>query len=571
MGGRCLEKLPHSCGTNSGLQVFAREEDDTVDGYCFSCGSPVRHPYGEEKKAGEIPKPKEKTPEEIAAEIAEVSGYPTVELPSRKLRKETLEYFGVKIALSEKDGKTPLERYYPAKLDGKITGYKVKTVIGKKMWAIGSLKGVDFFGWDQAIASGSKKLIVTTGEDDAVALRRAIEMHTPHEYKDTMPAVVSCVHGDGSAKADFIRMKPKINMYFKEVILAFDMDESGQEAASEVSKIMPYVTVAALPAKDANEAVKEGKSKALYNACVFNSTRKLNTSIIFGEDVHAAAREPAKWGELSWPWQTLQELTRGIRYGETYFIGAGVKMGKSELLNAIAAHFIMKNNQKVFLAKPEESINKTYKLLAGKLVGRVFHDPKREFDYKAYDEAGEILKGQLGMLDLYQHMSWEALKAHIIEAVDWGAKVVMIDPITNLTNGMDSGDANVKLQEIAQDLSAMAKDLNIAIFIFCHLKAPEGNLSKDVREKKYKQGEYMSLGNCPHELGGDILSAQFAGSRAMMRSCNYMIGLEGNKDDTLPDHLRVRRKLRILEDREFGETGGPLLTFDRETTFYREV
>ena len=55
-----------------------------------------------------------------------------------------------------------------------------------------------------------------------------------------------------------------------------------------------------------------------------------------------AAREPAKWGELSWPWQTLQELTRGIRYGETYFIGAGVKMGKSELLNAIAAHFIMK-------------------------------------------------------------------------------------------------------------------------------------------------------------------------------------------------------------------------------------
>ena len=42
----------------------------------------------------------------------------------------------------------------------------------------------------------------------------------------------------------------------------------------------------------------------------------------------------------------------------------------------------------------------------------------------------------------------------------------MIDPITNLTNGMDSGDANVKLQEIAQDLSAMAKDLNIAIFIF---------------------------------------------------------------------------------------------------------
>jgi hypothetical protein len=34
--GECLVKLPHSCGSRSGLQVFEKE-DGTVDGYCFSC------------------------------------------------------------------------------------------------------------------------------------------------------------------------------------------------------------------------------------------------------------------------------------------------------------------------------------------------------------------------------------------------------------------------------------------------------------------------------------------------------------------------------------------------------
>jgi twinkle protein len=247
-------------------------------------------------------------------------------------------------------------------------------------------------------------------------------------------------------------------------------------------------------------------------------------------------------------------------------------MGKSELLNALAAHFIMHNDIKVFMAKPEESNVKTVKLLAGKIVGKVFHDPKVPFDEHAFEVAGQILRDRdaIAMLDLYQHMGWDGLKAHIIEAAEWGAKAVFIDPITNLTNGMQSDQANVKLQEIAQELSAMAKDHEIAIFIFCHLKAPEGNINKDARLRKYSEHNYVGLGNCPHELGGDVLSSQFAGSRAMMRSCNYMIGIEGNKDRELEEHVRNRRHLTLLEDREFGESGSVELVWDRATTLFRE-
>src|SRR5690606_27082703 len=229
--------------------------------------------------------------------------------------------------------------------------------------------------------------------------------------------------------------------------------------------------------KDAQECLQKGARKAAYKAVTFNFTEVKNTKLVFSTDLHEEGRKEPEWGDLTWPWDHLNQTTRGIRFGETIYIGAGVKTGKSEVVNALAAHFIKEHDCKLFMAKPEESNVKSYKLLAGKVVGKVFHDPKREFDYEAYDLAGQVLQDKVAMVNLYQHLGWETLKSDIISAVEWGAKAVFIDPITNLTNGENAGDANSKLQEVAQELSAMAMDHNIVIFIFCHLKAPEGNIS----------------------------------------------------------------------------------------------
>ena len=164
----CLDKLPHSCGTRKGLQVFARE-DGTVDGYCFSCKTVVSHPYGEETKVKDLPEPKVKTDEEIQEEINEISSYPSVDLPNKKLRGRTLAKFGVVVALSEEDGATPDFVCYPYSKEGKLVGYKIKRVKDKVIWSVGSLKGCDLFGWEQALKSGASRLIITEGEDDAMA------------------------------------------------------------------------------------------------------------------------------------------------------------------------------------------------------------------------------------------------------------------------------------------------------------------------------------------------------------------------------------------------------------------
>lgn len=570
--GQTLVKIGHECGTRDGLQVFERE-DGGVDGYCYSCKTYVRHPFGDERNVKDIPVKQriKKTREEIEAEIAEIKEYPVVDLKDRKLRKDVLEHFGTKVAVSEEDGVTPRLVYHPYTRDGQLVAYKVILLENKRMWTIGDQSNVDLFGWEQAKKSGADRLIITEGEFDAEALTRIFEIYTQKQYEDFIPAIVSLPHGAGCAVKDISRALPEIRRFFKKVSLCFDQDDAGRRAVEEVCKIAPDFTDITLPAKDANECLKNGQGKAAHKAAQWKAAKPKNTKLIFGEDLHEEARQPAAYGELTWPWDHLNKKTRGIRLGETIYIGAGVKMGKSELLNMLGAHFVKEHGVKVFMAKPEEANNKTYKLMCGKIAKKVFHDPEREFDFDAYDRAGEVLKGHLAMVNLYQHLGWETLKADIIAAAAWGAKVVFIDPITNLTNGMPAAEANVKLQEIAQEAAAMALDLNIVIFLFCHLKEPEGNISLEQRVKKYKDGKYIGLGNCPHELGGSIASAQFAGSRAMMRSCNLMLGLEGNKDPELDKMQRNMRNLRLLEDREFGGTGNFPLYWNENTTIFEEA
>lgn len=542
----CVEKLPHSCGTDRGLQVF-QQEDGSYNGHCFSCGMHVPDPYKE--RPDYKPEVRVKTEEDIKAELQEIRKLKAIELPERMLKKESLEHFGVRIGFSEQDGKTPMLAAFPYRVDKNVTGAKMATLSKpKKVWSVGKMKGVDLFGWKEAVATGDKRLYITEGEFDCVALWQVIRENNKGEYAGNIPAVVSIPHGAASAARDIGRVLQKIKQHFKEIVLVFDMDEAGRKASEEVCKILPEAMSAELPAKDANECLIEGYKKALFNAVRFKAVKPKNSRIVDAESLHEEAKEAAEFG-VSWPWQYVTDKTRGIRKGETIYIGAAQKMGKSEVVNAIGAHLIKEHGWTVLMAKPEEANKKTYKLMCGKAVGKVFHDPNIQFDYDAYDRAGELLRGKLKLINIYQHLGWETLKADIVFAATNGADAVFIDPITNLTNGMNAADANTKLQEVAQELSAMAKDLNIVIFIFCHLRNKEGGKS--------------------HDRGGEVLTSEFAGSRAMGRSCNYMFGIEGNKDPELPEEQRNVRTLVLLDDREFGEVGRCQLQWQKHTGMFR--
>lgn len=551
----CVEKLPHDCSpdkhSSDGLQVF-QAEDGSFNGYCFSCGTFVSNPYLD-KPVGFKPNFKVKSKEEVDAELNDISEhYQTVALDDRKLTKDSLLHFGIKVGLSERDGCTPVTHYYPYKDDrGTLLGYKVRLVAEKNFWAIGSTKGARLFGWQEALSAGSSTLFITEGELDAVALYQALVANQKGtKWESYTPAVVSLANGAGSAKAAIADNLSLINSNFKKVVLVFDNDKAGKEASEAVLQILPTALSVTIPGKDANDCVISGRSKALCNAVLFKAEVAKNTRLVLASSLHERARKQAEWG-VSWPWKQLTELTRGIRLGETYYLGSGVKMGKSEVVNALAAHLIEHHKWKVLLAKPEEHNDKSYKLLAGKIAQKIFHDPKIKFDDEAYDRAGKVIEDNAIFIDLYQHMGWETLQTDIRVAATLGVKAVFIDPITNLVSGISAAEQNTRLELISKELSSMAKDLNIVVFIFCHLRAPDN-------------GD-------PHERGGKVLSHQFAGSRAMMRSCNMMIGIEGNKDPSLEPEKRNIRKLVILEDREFGVTGEVGLYWNERNGVFSET
>ena len=50
-----------------------------------------------------------------------------------------------------------------------------------------------------------------------------------------------------------------------------------------------------------------------------------------------------------------------------------------------------------------------------------------------------------------------------------------------------------------------------------------------------------------------------------------MIGIEGNKDPDLPLEERNIRKIVMLEDREFGESGYFRLYWDHKTGLFNEI
>lgn len=546
-----VEKLPHSCGSRDGLQVWV-DENGKYDGYCFSCKQFVANPY-EHHSPGHTPNVRFKSEEEIQRQMEEASSLPVRNLPSRKLKDTYLEYFGIKVGVSQMDGETPETVYFPyTNEDSELIGYKVRLLDPKRMWAIGTTRDSAPFGWEQAKRAHGKKLFITEGEFDAVALFQILkEKNKTTQYADNNPPVISLPAGVDSVTKCLGKYRSEIERYFKEIVLVFDQDAPGQTAIQEALKLFPHAQVVnTLPEKDLNDCLIKGRSKAAHDALVFKASAPKNTRIINGKSLHEKAKKPPEWG-LPWPFPGINHVTRGIRTGETIYLGAGAKMGKSELVDQLAAYFIEAFGWKVFLVKPEQPNEESYKRILSKIARHNFVDPTVEFDEEAFDEAGEKVGDSLELLDLYQHVGWETLEKDIRAAAASGCKAVFIDPITNLTNGMDAATANTKLQEIAQNLSALALDLDVVIFIFCHLRNPDGGPD--------------------HSNGGKVLASQFAGSRAMARSCHLMLGLEGNKDPDLSEEERNIRHLVALENRVTGETGRWPLYWNKQTTVFKEM
>src|SRR3546814_5586568 len=88
--------------------------------------------------------------------------------------------------------------------------------------------------------------------------------------------------------------------------------------------------------KDARSALMAGDGKAITNA-FFNAEELKPDGIFTVADLRAAALQPVEWG-IPWWSPTLTKWTFGRRWGETYLLGEGAGVGKTNFCTRKEEH-----------------------------------------------------------------------------------------------------------------------------------------------------------------------------------------------------------------------------------------
>lgn len=521
--------------------------------------------------------------------MEDVSKYPTLAIPERFISKATAEHFGIKTAVSPKDGKTHVAHYFPYTIDGEIVGYKKRDLTVPKVapyhfTTIGFQSAkCDLFGTTAANKTGGKKLWVTEGEYDCAATWEVLK----NKYPQGNPNVVSISNGTANAVQNLGQKQNQATVKkYSECILVFDADKAtqeerekqkimkGKDAVSAVYSLMPDIQVAALPDEyDPIDMIREGMAEQLYWACM-KPVQYTPDGFIKYETFKEKASELPKLGK-PWPWPSMTKLSLGRRTGEGHYIGAGVKIGKSEFVNQLSEYVIKTEGGRIALFKFEEEPEVTCKKVAGKIYGKDFTNPEKVifiqedgvltdiygkeiydttrgyFDQETLTKAVNEVGDNVIYYNNYGACSWDVVKGAIRHAVlVEGVTDVVLDPISRMVAGVSAAEANTLLERFADELSKMAKDLGFIYYCFCHLKSPDSGP--------------------PHERGGKVQSHQFTGSRAMMRSTYYMWGIERNKDPDITSKERNTSTIVLLEDRKYGRSGYFKVYYDQDTGEYLE-
>jgi twinkle protein len=521
LSGSCIERLHHddpSCkAEGDSLQVFLNV-DGTYSGFCYhhECLRFVADPY----KDGSPPDPKKvvlKSPEEVQEEIDEVRSCTYLPNAYRKIPVAYWREAGVRLTLSEYDGRTPYGIAHPYTIGTALVGYKIKLFErnekGKRpQWSIGETRGADPYNWHKAKKIGGQILYITEGEEDCISLRYILRIgNVGTKYEDNDYAVVSLPNGAGSV-AVLGRFAEEISERWEKVVFVFDDDDSGRKASREGKKYLPDAYEAKLPEKDATECVKTGKLKAAREAVVFRAAKKAPSEVRKLSSIIDQALEVVEMGK-SFPWPMVTKSLYGQRRPSLIGLGAGTGIGKTTILHELAAWNAKKHGWRTLNIYMEETNEESLRYICGKVDNVPYNTPELEYDKEQLRRTAMNLDPYIDLWDPDNNgapeETWESIK-RTIRRVGNDYDEVFVDNITTLSEGLDGADKNNFIAKVAKEAADLSLKFNLQFILVSHLNSPP------------KQAR-------PHENGGIVMENQFTGSRGMQRYCTTMLGFERNK------------------------------------------
>ena len=497
-----------NCGSRDANGVY-----DDGHSYCYSCESYTNKTQSDSKtiKLSEISK-QDRTFKKTILPKGQVKS-----LRHRSLTEETCRKFGY---LTSSNG-NELAAYRDK--TGVVVAYKVRTQ-DKKFTIAGNADKMQLFG--QHLWNKGKKLVITEGEIDAMTVSQI----QGHKW-----ATVSLPNGCGAAKRAIQNNWDYVNN-FEEVILMFDMDEQGQKASQEVAELLPVgkTKIARLPLKDANECLLKGKADEVINA-IFQAKEFRPDGIVAANDLRSCITVDETASSIDYPYERLNEVTKGLRIGELVCITAGSGIGKSTMVREIAYHLHSIKKQKIGMIMLEESNKRTVLGLLGIHLNKNICVNRSQADddelYKAFDEVFEedqpvYLYDHFGSTDVELICSRITFMAKALDV-----KFIILDHLSILVSGLATNDERKLIDMAMTKLRTLVQELEIGLIIVSHLRRPEGDRG--------------------HEDGAKVRLGQLRGSHAVAQLSDICITLQ--VDPEHPDSNE--RKLIILKNRFTGETG----------------
>ena len=519
MGRITIKNQPcENCGGSDPKQIY---EDGSA--FCFSC-----------RKS--FPKPREGVDslefEPVTAnnswsesKLQEVKNeYTTRGFKERNIFKQVADHYGVKVSY-DIDGDIDAH-YYPYYSDNTLVGYKVRK-LPKDFTSIGTIRG-GMFG--QSLYNGGKRLVITEGELDAMAVQSAWYKR----YKTFYPVV--SLRSASSIK-DLINERDWIRK-FDEVILWLDNDDAGKEAMKEAARIIGYdkIKVAKSTEKDASDLWVKEPDKVLTT--IYDAVDYTPAGILTKNELWNQLEKYNELESIPYPpfMDGLNDKLKGMRYGEITLWTSGTGSGKSTLLREIAVHLLDATEDKIGIVSLEESPAETARKMAGMAINRnpakeeiPIEDLKVGFDnvfgndrVMVLDHQGSISDGSI--MDFLEYMCLS------------GCKYLFVDHITILASeGAEGLTGNEAIDKIMNDLLRLVKKYEVWIGLISHLR------KTDNKGKSFEEGKLPSM--------DDI-----RGSGSIKQISMDIIAFARNAGSSIDDE-RNTIKTKVLKCRYTGLTG----------------
>lgn len=449
-------------------------------------------------------------------------------LIKRKLMEDTVKKFGYTVGKANRKT-VQIAPYYDE--DGALVAQHLRYPDKSFAWR-GKSKEACLFG-QHLWRDGGKRVVITEGEIDCMTVSQLQGLKWP---------VVSVPNGAAGAKRDLERNLQWLESH-DEVILMFDNDEPGREAAQKCAPLFTpgKCKIATLPMKDANECLLNGKGKEVLTA-MWEATTYRPDGIVFINDILEDAMKPVEWG-VPWWIDALTTFTYGRRYGELYALGAGTGVGKTDFFTQQMAYDVETLKVPVGVIYLEQAKTETAQRIAGKIGKKRYHVPDAGWTNDELRASLEQLRGKVYLYDNFGQTDWDVVKNHIrYMALSLGVRHFYLDHLTALA---DPSNEKETLEAIMAEMAGLAKELQVIIHFISHLATPEGK---------------------PHEEGGRVMIRHFKGSRAIGFWSYFMFGMERNQQADDPEEKKTTT-FRILKDRYTGTSTGEVLylTYDHET------